>query len=110
MDAVKFYERVSALLKSREWSEYRLTKESKIPYSTWYNMKKRKSEPKLMTILKIISGLDISEQDFFHPESKKITLTEEYLVETYRKLPPKEKKHLCAYVEMMVKISKESEE
>lgn len=111
MNAVQFYERVLGLLKDREWSEYRLARESKIPYSTWYNMKKRKSEPKLVTILKIISGLGISEHDFFHPDSKKLNLSEEeeYLVESFRKLPLKDRKHLCAYVEMMLKISRESE-
>ena len=52
--------RIEELLKIRQWTHYRLSKESKIPYSSISNMFKRNTVPSIPTLMKICDGLKIS--------------------------------------------------
>ena len=64
MNKLQFYARIEQLLEQNNWSWYRLSQESGIAVSTIYNMKERKSEPKMETFLKLVDGFHISVEQF----------------------------------------------
>ena len=57
--------RIEQLMKDRNWSLYRLSSESEIPYNTLRNLYVRNNDPTLETIRKICKCFNISLQDFF---------------------------------------------
>lgn len=57
--------RIKNICKSRNWSVYRLAKESGVAYSSLSNMFKRNTEPTLPTLVSLCKGLNISLSDFF---------------------------------------------
>jgi len=64
MSREQFYMRLEQLLEHNNWTLYRLSQESGIPTSTIYNLRSRKSEPKMETFLRIVKGFHISVEQY----------------------------------------------
>lgn len=65
MDIQSIHKRILELCQQKQWSFYRLAKESGFSQSTLKSITKEKYMPNLYTINKICSALDISLSDFF---------------------------------------------
>ena len=97
--------KLESILKEKDWSIYRLAKESDISYSSLNNLFQRNTEPTLHTLRKICTGLDISLSDFFADE-KLPTITEysseeRKLITHYRNLKNSDKKLLMTYAQAL---------
>jgi len=64
MSKEQFYVRMEQLLEHNNWTLYRLSQESGVPISTIYNLRRRKSEPKMETFLKLVDGFHISVEQY----------------------------------------------
>lgn len=69
--------RIRQLIEEREWSEYRLAKESGLAQSTISNIFKRNSFPSLPTLEAICGGFGITLAQFFAEDGHVVELTEE---------------------------------
>ena len=90
---------IQELCKERNWSYYRLAKESDIPYSTLNNMISRTNIPTIPTLQKLCDGFGITLADFFldQPEHPQLTDGQKELVELYNRLEHEKKNVLKAY-------------
>ena len=93
--------RVEDLCKERGWSHYALSRETKLPTSSVYNMFKRRTYPKFETLEKVCAAFQITLGEFFSPEDRRGDLTAEdiEILEIYHTLPKKERLRLKAYAE-----------
>lgn len=93
--------KLELLMNKRNWSIYKLAKESDIPYSSLNNLFQRNTEPTLPTLRKICVGLGISLADFFSDESlsqiPEYTIDEKKLISLYQSLKTSDKKLLMTY-------------
>ena len=69
-------ERIRQLMDERDWTEYRLAKESKLSQSTIANLFKRNTTPSVTTLEAICSGFGITLAQFFS-EGNIVELTDE---------------------------------
>lgn len=105
-------DRIKAMLKQRNWTIYRLAKESDIPYSSLNNLFVRNTMPTISTLIKICEGLNVSMSDFFMEdtpecdETSTLTSDEKELLEKYRTLSKSDKALLSAYISGLAKLSK----
>ena len=96
--------RIEQLMKDRNWSLYRLSSESEIPYNTLRNLYVRNNDPTLETIRKICKCFNISLQDFFadtlvlNDTVSYYTSMENKIIKEYRLLNRNDKKLLQAYL------------
>ena len=69
--------------------------------SALYKMFDRKSEPKLETFFAIIEGLNISLEDFVHPDAKdrKLSATEMQLIQSVKGFDKEAIERVIAYAE-----------
>ena len=67
---------IQDLCKERNWSYYRLAKESDIPYSTLNNMMNRTNIPTIPTLQKLCDGFGITLSDFFQDQMEHPQLTD----------------------------------
>ena len=67
--------RIQQLCKVRNWTLYRLAKESEITYSTLCTMLRKGNTPSIPTLIKLCSGFGISLGEFFDYKNDTITLT-----------------------------------
>lgn len=93
--------KLELLMKEKNWSIYKLAKESDIPYSSLNNLFQRNTEPTLPTLRKICSGLGISLTDFFSDEPlssiPEYSIEERKLISLYQSLKTSDKKILMTY-------------
>ena len=91
---------IQELCKERNWSYYRLAKESDIPYSTLNNMISRTNIPTIPTLQKLCDGFGITLADFFldQPEHPQLTDGQKELVELYNRLDHEKKNVRKAYI------------
>lgn len=97
--------KLETLMSQKQWTVYRLAKESCIPYSSLNNLFQRNTEPTLPTLRKICEGLGISLSDFFSDETTR-TVTEfsseeRKLVTLYHNLRNQDKKLLMTYAQAL---------
>lgn len=69
-------ERIRQLMDERDWTEYRLAKESNLSQSTIANLFKRNTTPSVTTLEAICSGFGITLAQFFS-EGNIVELTDE---------------------------------
>lgn len=69
-------ERIKRLMNERNWTEYRLAKESGLSQSTIANLFNRNTVPSITTLESICNGLGITLAQFFS-DSDLVELTEE---------------------------------
>ena len=101
--------RINELIKERNWSIYRLAKESSIAYSSLNNIFIRNTVPSVLTLEKICNGLQITLSQFFEtdtnvqPVSDILSSDERNLVNIYRNLSKSDKKLMNAYINGLAK-------
>jgi len=97
--------KIESFMEQKEWTVYRLAKESDIPYSSLNNLFQRNTEPTLPTLRKICDGLGISMSDFFSDEctvpDTEYSADERKLVSLYRKLKLGDQKLLVTYAQAL---------
>jgi len=71
--------RINALCHERNWTTYKLAKESNIPYATLTHMLKRNTVPTLPTLEKLCCAFNISLSQFFYSGKDIIELSSEQL-------------------------------
>lgn len=104
-------QRISALLEERNWTIYRLSKESDVPYTSISNMFARNTEPTIHTLSKICDGFGISLSTFFNTPLKRNPNTfvlnddEKNLIEFYRCLDSPQRALFKNYLESLAAIS-----
>lgn len=57
--------KIQSLLAERNWTIYKLSKESKIPYSSLNSLFLKNNQPTIATLEKICEGFHITMSDFF---------------------------------------------
>jgi len=94
--------RIKALMDERQWTEYRLTKESGLPASTIANIFHRDTIPSIATIETICVAFGISLSQFFS-EGNMVTLTDEQmtLLNRWATLNDEQKQALISLLEKM---------
>ena len=91
---------IKDLCAERNWSYYRLAKESDIPYSTLNNMINRTNIPTIPTLQKLCDGFGITLSDFFTENSDRpqLTVGQQEVIELYNRLDHEKKNVLKAYM------------
>jgi len=74
LDAQK---RIRQLMEERDWTEYRLSKESGLSQTTISNLFRRNNSPSLPTLETICRAFDISLSQFFAEGNEPLELTDE---------------------------------
>lgn len=109
MEHNKLLSKIQALLDERNWSLYRLAKESNISYSSLNSLFLKNNQPTVATLEKVCSGFHISLSEFFadstpyREETPIITDDEIQLLNQFRKLNKKDKEK---YLEVLQVLSK----
>lgn len=97
----KVLKHIMELCEQRNWSIYRLAKESNVSYSTLNNMFNRNNIPSIPTLQKLCDGLGVTLSDFFAEETlttKDLTQKQLELIKRWNALSPKDKDLLDAYL------------
>lgn len=108
MELNKSLMKIQSLLDERDWSMYKLAKESGIPYSSLSTLFTKNHQPTLSTLEKICAGFQISMYEFFldyppyREETLKLDEQEIQLLKTYKKLKPTNKKLLIQIADLMM--------
>lgn len=74
MDESDVIARIKDLCEARNWTIYRLAKQSGITYSTLCTMLHKSTAPSIPTLVKLCRGLDISLSEFFDTGNQWATL------------------------------------
>lgn len=99
--------RIKRILDDKEWSLYKLSKETGIPYSSLNSLFNKNNQPTISTLEKICDGLQISLEDFFSAdishqiEIENYTREEREIIDTYRKLNKKNKNLLKGFIDLL---------
>ena len=112
MNVVDVHDRIKDMASERGLTAYELARRSGLALSSLYNMFERGTMPKLDTLEKICSGMDVSLSDFFVFLSKPRTggyLTENdiALLKANRSLSERKQEHLIAYAQGMSEAQSE---
>ncbi len=75
MEESAVIERIKDLCKARNWTIYRLAKQSGITYSTLCTMLHKATAPSIPTLVKLCRGFDISLSEFFDTDNEWATLS-----------------------------------
>ena len=101
---IKYYnplDQIKKICEEKEWSIYKLAKESGIPYSSLNNMINRNTQPTLPTLINLCQGLNISLSDFFSNYEIDITPLNsdcKELINDFISLSPSRQKLVKAYI------------
>ena len=100
MDVTK---KLMLILEDRGWSEYRLAKESNLPYSTVLNIFQRNNQPSISTLEAMCNGLGITLAQFFTEDESLVMLTEEQkeILEKYEVLSKGQKEMIVDLLNVM---------
>lgn len=96
--------KIKELLKERNWSIYKLAKESDIPYSSLNSLFQKNNQPTISTLEKLCKGFHISMGEFFSDEtpyrenSYNFSSDEVDIIEMYRSLTSHDQKLFIAYI------------
>lgn len=102
-------QKIKELTKERNWSIYKLAKESGIPYSSLNSLFQKNNQPTISTLEKICQGLHITLSEFFQDEipyrveSFSFTNEELTIIKLYRSLNTQEQKLFTAYIKGFAK-------
>ncbi len=93
MQASQILERIAQLRRDRNWTEYRLSLESKIPQTTISSWYKKKLCPSILSLSKICGAFGISMAQFFSESGQYPDLTsqQEKLLHEWRTLSNKQR-------------------
>lgn len=109
MELNKTLTKITLLLEQRQWSMYRLAKESGIPYSSLNSLFQKNNQPTISTLEKICDGLNISMGEFFSTQFLKsdsnqvLSKDEQELLNMYRSLDLNDQKLFLSYTKGFTK-------
>lgn len=93
------------IMKQKDWTYYKLAKESGMSYSSLHNLFQRNTEPTLPTLRKICAGLGISLSEFFSdehtPQITEYSADERKLISLYHDLKLSDRKLLMTYAQAL---------
>ena len=98
--------RVTQLREERNWSLYRLAKESDISYSTLSNTFHRNNVPSISTLLHVCEGFGITMAEFFDEGGavvKQLTTADQELLVDFHSLQRDDKRLVSAYMQGLLK-------
>lgn len=100
-------ERILYLCRCRNWTLYRLAKESDITYSTLCTMLRKGNSPSLSTLIKLCNGFGISLSQFFDEDERIARLTKEQLelLEKWTKLSRKDQATATRFLDFLLQNS-----
>ena len=75
MEELEIIERIKHLCEARNWTMYRLAKQSGITYSTLCTMLHKSTAPSIPTLVRLCRGFDISLSEFFDTDGGWATLS-----------------------------------
>lgn len=99
--------RITSLMNSRNWTLYKLAKESDIPYSSLNSMFQKNNQPTISTLEKICKAFNITLSDFFSntPLDNRTKLEfsklELELIKTYQNLSKNNQKLLLDFANLL---------
>lgn len=100
--------KVTQLLQERNWTLYRLAKESEISYSTLSNTFHRNNVPSVSTLMRICDGFGITLSEFFDEGGttvKQLTSSDQKLLADFHNLPRNDKNLVNAYMQGLLKVA-----
>ena len=100
--------KVTQLLQERNWTLYRLAKESEISYSTLSNTFHRNNVPSVSTLMRICDGFGITLSEFFDEGGitvKQLTSSDQKLLADFHSLPRSDKNLVNAYMQGLLKVA-----
>ena len=109
MELNKSLTKIQQLLNERNWSLYRLARESNIPYSSLNSLFLKNNQPTVATLEKICNCFHISLSEFFSDstpyrnETPIITKDEQKLLDAFRTLTNKDKQKYLEIIEILKK-------
>ena len=96
-------QRIRDLCAAREWTYYRLAKESGIPYSTLNTMLHKTYLPSIPSLEKICTGFGISLAEFFSDSDiAALTAEQKQFLSLWKQLDPKSKDLSAAYMQALI--------
>ncbi len=104
MEYNKTLQKIKMLMTERDWSLYRLARESGIPYSSLNSLFLKNNQPTISTLEKICRGFSISMSEFFDEQTLywncdgRLTNQETTLIEMFRPLNEKDKELILMYM------------
>lgn len=99
--------KIMNLLEERQWTIYRLAKESGIPYSSLNSLFQKNNQPTISTLEKICSGFHITMFEFFSDNPPYRESLEEYsreeldIITSYRNLNRTNKKIFTGILQVL---------
>ena len=103
-------ERILELMAKRNWSAYRLVRESNLSHSVIYNMVRRNNLPSISTLVQVSDALGISLQQFFTEDDDPAALSDERaeLLAVYHDVPVENRKAVLRLMELMAAGNKQN--
>lgn len=98
-------ERIKYFMGLKQWSEYKLSLESKVPQSTINSMFKKNNNPSIYTLQSICDGLQISMSDFFKVDFENDSIPIEYrqLIDKWKMLTPDQRNAVLTLIDTIIK-------
>ena len=94
--------RIKQLMDEREWTIYRLAKESNIPWSTLRNIFKHNNDPSIFTLECICKGFGMTLPQFFDVENQMgLTAEQRQLINQWSKLDEPKKQLIIELLEAL---------
>lgn len=109
MELNKLLSKIQSLLDERNWSLYKLSKESNIPYSSLNSLFLKNNQPTVVTLEKICNAFHITLSEFFSDETPYrneipiITNEEQQLLKNFRELSKKDKQKYIEIINILKK-------
>lgn len=109
MEHNKLLTKIQQLLDERNWSLYKLAKESNIPYSSLNSLFLKNNQPTVATLEKICDGFHITLSEFFSEdtpyrrETPIITKEEQEILDAFRGLSNKDKQKYLEIINILKK-------
>lgn len=110
MEYNKTLKKIEKLMNERNWSIYKLAKESEIPYSSLNSLFLKNNQPTISTLEKICAGFCITMAEFFadtppyRERSAQFSEEERSVLSILRSLNEREQKILVAYIKGFARI------
>lgn len=108
MELNRTLSKINDLLNKRNWSLYKLAKESGIPYSSLNSLFQKNHQPTISTLEKICTGFHITMAEFFsdnippHAECCDITPEELEIIHSIRKLNKRDRQLLSDFLKLLI--------
>lgn len=103
--------RIQFLCRARNWTLYRLAKESDITYSTLCTMLRKGNTPSIPTLIKLCNGFDISLGEFFDykNDSAALTHSQKTLLEQWDRLSKADRQTAERFITFLLSADKYQE-